>query len=335
MYRQRRRQLLRGGLTLAGLGLLAGCGVPLPWAQQPPRVPRIGVVSNGTASGFAPNLEAFRQGMRELGYVEGQTIAIEERNAAGGDAELDALMADLIDLKVDVLVATGTPTAQAAKRATESTPIVTVSGDPVEAGLVASLARPGGNVTGLTVTIAGRAGKRLELLKEAVPAVSRVASLGNAVNSAHVTGIVELQDAAPRLAMEFHPLEVRPGDDLAGVLESGLTWRPDALLVQDDPLIFARRADVLSCAARNRIAAIYQRREWADSGGLMSYGANFLDVHRRAATYVDKILKGARPADLPVEQPTTFDFVVNVKTAQALGMTIPPSVMQQATEVIQ
>ena len=330
-----RRQFLRSSLGLAGLGLLSGCGMLPPQAQPPATLPTIGWLSGTSAEATAVIREAFRQGLLERGYVEGQNVTIERRFAEGRDERLPDLAAELIRLGVEVIATNGTPSALAAKQATASIPVVAVSGDPVGAGLVASLARPGGNVTGFTVSVAGLWGKRLELLKESVPTASRLANLGDAGNAASAIGLKEVQDAVQRLGLQVHAPELRGPGDFESAFEAASGGRADALIVQDDSLTSNNRTRVVDLAAKYRLPAMYSRREFVEPGGLMAYGVSFADLWRRAATHVDKILKGAKPADLPVEQPTRFDFVINLKTAQALGLTIPQEVLLQATEVLQ
>ncbi len=303
--------------------------------QPPPKVPRIGILWPSPISVIAHNLEAFRQGLRELGYVEGQNIAIEFRSAEGKWERLPDLAAELVRLKVDVIVA-NTPAALAAKQATRTIPIVmAVSGDPVGDGLVASLARPGGNVTGLSLMVPELGGKRLQLLKEVVPRASRVAVLWNPAVPFTGRVVREMEAAARVLGVQLQPLEIRAPEDIDRAFEAAIRGRASALNVVDDPLVFAHRARILALAAKSRLPAIYPWREFVDAGGLMSYAANLADSFRRAATYVDKILKGTKPADLPVEQPTRFELVINMKTARALGLTFPPSIMVRADQVIQ
>ncbi|MBI3029708.1 MAG: ABC transporter substrate-binding protein [Candidatus Rokubacteria bacterium] len=309
-------------------------------AQQPVKVARIGVLLPGSApSPSAPSaaLEAFLGGLRELGYVEGQNVAIEYRWAEGKLARLPDLAADLVRLKVDVIVTLGTPGVQAAKQATGTIPIVMLAvADPVKSGLVASLARPGGNVTGMSTLAGDLGGKRLELLKEILPKASRVAVLWNSANLAMVQRFREAQAAAGVLGMTVLPMEV-PGDptDFERAFAVITRDRPDALLVTVDPFTLAHRRRIVELAATHRLPAIYETKFFVDAGGLMSYGASAGEVYRRAAIYVDKILKGAKPADLPVEQPTRLELAVNLKTARALELTIPPSILIRADHVIQ
>jgi putative ABC transport system substrate-binding protein len=281
-------------------------------------------------------LEAARQGFRELGYVEGETIALEVRWAEGRYERMPELVAEMVRLKVDVLVVAATPGALAAKKATTTIPVVMVGvGDPVGSGLVASLARPGGNLTGLSLLTPEISGKRLQLLKEVVPKVSRVAVLRNPNNQIHAVFWQETQGAARKLGVQLQALEVRGPEDFDGAFRASTRERAGALFVFDDGLTLGYRTWIVALAAKARLPAIYGFREFPDVGGLMSYGANFPDLFRRTAAYVDKILKGAKPADLPVEQPTRFEMVVNLKAAKALKLTIPQSVLIRADQVIQ
>ena len=276
--------------------------------------------------------EAFRQGLRDLGYVEGQTIVLEYRFAAGQNERLPALAAELVHLQVDLLVTNNPAGAQAAKDATETIPIVTATGGH---HVVASLARPGGNITGLTLMAPELAGKRLEILKEALPHVSRVAVLQNAGNPASPDELREIEAAARGLGLQLHALAVWHPDELDSVFAAMTREGAEALIVQGDAVFWYHRTRLVALAAQHRLPAVFDAREFADAGGLMTYGASVPDSHRRAAVYVDKILKGTKPADLPVERPVKFEFVINLKTAKALGVTIPPALLFQADEVIQ
>ena len=332
-----RRQFVQGA-SVAGLGLLAGCARLPGQAQAPARVARIGylgglaAVVTGDASN--PGLEAFRQGLRELGYVEGQNLVLEWRGSGSRDfGDLDTLAAELVGLPVDIILAMTTPAALAAKRATSSIPIVFTSvSDPVESGLVASLGRPGANATGLSDFGAALSGKRLELLRDAVPGASRIGVVSLSRNPANVLGLRETQAAAPTLAVELILLEVRAEDTLDGAFEVAVQAGVDALIVPGGREVGAQAVPL---AAKRRLPAMYSNAPNVYAGGLMAYAPSVTNQFQRAATYVDKILKGAKPAELPVEQPTTFEFVINLKTAQALGLTIPQHVLLQATEVIQ
>ncbi|MEK7362971.1 MAG: ABC transporter substrate-binding protein [candidate division NC10 bacterium] len=305
-------------------------------AQQPEKVPRIGYFSAGSPSGAPHLLEAFRKGLRELGWVEGQNIVIDYRFAEGRSDRLPDLAAELVRLKVDIIVALATPAAAAAKNATQTIPIVMIGAyDPVGIGLVAGLARPGGNVTGLSFGVGMEiVGKGLELLKETVPKVRRVAILSNPANPAQSLAMREVNVAARSLGVQLQLLEARGPNEFDGAFAAMAKERVGALLVVADGLFILHRARLADLAARSRLPAIYGYREHVEARGLMSYGSSLRDLWRRAATYVDKILKGAKPADLPVEQPTKFELVVNLKTAKALGLTIPQSVLVRADEVI-
>jgi putative ABC transport system substrate-binding protein len=306
-------------------------------AQQAGRTPRVGLLVTGPPAGADPLVAAFRQGLRERGYVEGQNVVIAAR-FSDGVQRLPDLAAELVRINVEVIVTQGTPAAQAARRATATIPIVmATSGDPVAVGLVASLARPGGNVTGNSLLGPDLAGKRLELLREIVPGVSRIAVVSNPTNPAHALHMraLVLEAAARTLGVELHPLEVRSPDDFERVFQAATSARAGALLVFGDPLFTAHRTRIANLAARSRLPTIYELSGFAEVGGLMNYGADLHEMFRRAAAYVDKILKGARPADLPIEQPTKFDLVINLKTAKALGLTIPQSVLIRADRIIQ
>ncbi len=316
--------------TLA-LGLFAA---PLAAAAQPGgKIPRIGYLSQ--RSGPSGLEEAFRQGLRELGYVEGTNMTVEYRWAGFSQDRLLGLASELVRLKVDLIVATGGPaTALAAKKVTSTTPIVFTAGDPVAAGLVSSLARPGGNVTGVSLFTGELSAKRLALLKETIPKIRRVAVLSNPASPTNDRQLKDTRDAASALGLRLHILEVR---DLHGFDQafSVLTReRADAVLPLSDVMFFEQREKIVSLAARNRVPAIYEWREFVEVGGLMSYGTSIGHMYGRLASYVDKILKGAKPADLPVEQPTKFELIINLKTAKALGLTIPQSVLIRADEVI-
>jgi putative ABC transport system substrate-binding protein len=286
---------------------------------------------------MSPLLDAFRQGLRELGWVEGQNIVIDYRFAEGRFDRLPDLAVELVQLKVDIIVAQPTPAAAAAKNATKTIPIVMISvGDPVGLGLIASLARPGGNVTGSSYSVGLEiTGKLLELLKETVPKARRVAILSNPANPAHPLAIREVSVAARSLGVQLQLLEARGPNEFDGAFAAMAKERVGALLVVADGLFILHRARLADLAARSRLPAIYGYREHVEVGGLMSYGSSTRDLYRRSATFVDKILKGAKPADLPVEQPTKFELVINLQTAKALGLTIPPSLLGRADEVIQ
>jgi putative ABC transport system substrate-binding protein len=306
-------------------------------AQQPKKIPRIGYLSNLDPSSDSVRAEPFRLALRELGYIDGQSIAIEYRYAEGKRDRLPELAAELVRLKVDIIVAAGADNAiRAAKNATKTIPIV-MSGqgiDPVEAGFVESLARPGGNVTGLTNLTRELAGKRLELLKEAVPKLARVAVPYDPVGLGSVLQLKDLPVAARALGLTIQPWEVRAANGFEKVFAALNKQRPDGLYVTGGSLMNANQKRIVGLALKSRLPAMYVRREFVDAGGFMSYGADVADSYRRVAYYVDRILKGAKPADLPVEQPTKFELVINLKTAQQIGVTIPPEVLARASRLI-
>jgi putative tryptophan/tyrosine transport system substrate-binding protein len=304
-------------------------------AQQPKKVPRIGYLPSGPISERVHLWDAFRQGMRELGYVEGQNITLVFPSAEVTPERLPHLAAELVSLKVDVIVAAGTPAVQAAKEATKTIPIVTpITTEPLETGLVASLARPGGNITGLSYMSSDLSGKRLELLREVVPGVSRIAVLSNPSSATVPPMMRETEVAARALGVQLQRLEVHGPDDFERVFQAATKERAGALITLDDAFAFTQRTRIVKLATKNRLPAIYGFREFVEVGGLMSYAANLSDMYRRAATYVDKILKGTKPADLPVEQPMKFELVINLKTAEQIGLTIPPNVLVRADKVI-
>jgi ABC-type uncharacterized transport system substrate-binding protein len=306
-------------------------------AQQPKKVPRIGYVSSGDAASDSARAEGIRLALRERGYIEGQNIATEYRYADGKRDRTPELAAELVRLKVDIIVVSGAAGAvQTAKNATKTIPIVMVGGggDPVRAGLIDSLARPGGNVTGLTNLLIELGDKRLELLKEAVPKLARVAVLYDPANPNHVVELKEVQPAARALRLTLQPQEVRAADGFEKVFAGLNKQRPDGLYVPTGGLMNANRKRIAGLALKSRLPSMYGRREAVAAGGLMSYGADEADIYRRVAYYVDRILKGAKPADLPVEQPTKFELVINLKTAKQIGVTIPQSVLYRADKVI-
>jgi putative tryptophan/tyrosine transport system substrate-binding protein len=305
-------------------------------AQQAGKVWRIGFLGNSTPALEANLVGPFRDGLRDLGYLEGRNVLIEYRWAEGQYERFPALIADLIALKVDVIVTAGTPATQAVKKATSSIPLVMVAvGDPVATGIVASLRRPGGNITGLTSVSEDLEAKRLELLREVLPTVSRLAVLWNPDNQSLRADLKEIRAAAQVLGMKVQALEVRTPGELEETFKAIVTERPGALLVMADRLFLHNRQRIMDFAAKQRLPGVYAYRELVEAGGLMSFGPSYPGMHKRAATYVDKILKGVSPADLPVERPTTFDLVINLKTAKALGLTIPPSLLQRTDQVIE
>lgn len=302
------------------------------FAQQPAKLPRIGVLGNEDS----PPWESFRQGMRDLGYVDSRNVTMEWRWSEGKTDRMPALAIELVQLKVDVIVVSGTQAARAAKQATSTIPIVmTVSSYPDKIGLVESLARPGGNVTGLSNLGPELLGKSFELLKEIAPKVSRLAVLRNPASPVERVVFEEMLAAAPAFGLEIQSIEMRTPEDSAEAFATVTASRADALFALGNPVNFKNRQVIVDFALKRRLPSLYQERLFVDAGGLLSYAPGFSDLFRRAATYVDKILKGAKPADLPVEQPTKFELVINLKTAKALGLTIPQSLLQRADAVIQ
>jgi putative tryptophan/tyrosine transport system substrate-binding protein len=319
------------------IGLLGGAAVAWPLAaraQQGGKKYIIGRFSAGSIT--EPTNDDFTEALRELGWVEGENVVFERRYAENRLERLPELAADLVRLKVDVIAAAGTLAPLAAKRATSTIPIVMiVAGDPVGSGLVDSLARPGGNVTGMSLMAPELGGKRLELLKELLPRLARVAVLWNAANPYSALVFKQVQAASGTLGIEVQSLDLRQPDDFDGAFETVQRQHPDALMTIEDPLTFNHRKRIADFAAGQQLPSLSGLSEFAAAGGLMSYGANQADLLRRAAGYADKILKGAKPADLPVQQPTKFDLVINLKTAKALGVAVPPSLLARADEVIE
>jgi putative ABC transport system substrate-binding protein len=307
---------------------------PLAAETQPGKVPRIGLLETGSLTARAPLWEAFRQAMRELGYVEGRTVLFEARGGDGRSEGLPALAAELVRLEVDVIVTSGAAAAQAARRATATVPIVMASGNPIELGLVTSLARPGGNVTGITTLAVELAAKRLEMAREVVPGAGGLAILGDAGSPASVSGIQETQAAAQALGVRLHAVTVRRPDDFDGAFSAIARERPAILIVTPSPMFFGERRRLAELAVKHRLPVMLGSPEYAEAGGLIAYGADLADGFRKAAGYVGKILKGARPGDLPIDQATKIRLVVNLRTAKALGLTIPPAVLARADEII-
>ena len=304
-------------------------------AQQPGKIPRIGFLSGNSLSLNATRIEAFRGGLRDLGYVEGKNILIEWRSADGNFDRLPALATELVNLKVDVIVAYGPTPIRIAKNATTTIPIVMgFEADPVGSGFVASLARPGGNITGLSSLAPDISGKQLGILKEIVPKLSRVAVLGNSGEQGNAQALKEMERSAGALKLHLQYLDILSPKDIETSLQSAAEKQAGAILVLAGPVMSAHRTEIINFAAKHRLPGMYYRSDYVESGGLMTYSASFPDLFRRAATYVDKILKGAKPADLPVEQPTKFEFVINLKTAKQIGLTIPPNVLARADRVI-
>jgi putative ABC transport system substrate-binding protein len=327
----------RGALVLAcKLGLLLA--VPLgAEAQSSGRVHRIGFIATGAANEVEHLAKALDDGLRELGYIQGRHVLLERRFAGGRQERLPGLAAELVQLNVDIIVTGSNPAIDAVKQATAVIPIVmAVSRDPVGSGFIASLARPAGNITGLSSDAGSEVvAKNLELLKEAVPTASRMALLWNPVPSAADIYREAVESAARKLGMPLTPIEIRGRNELESAFSEMTRARVHGIVVLPDPVVFTARTQIARLAARNRLPAIYGHREHAEAGGLMSYGPNIANQFRRAAVFVDKILKGAKPGDLPIEQPTKFELVINLKTAKALGLTIPPSLLARADEVIQ
>ena len=315
------------------VALLGGAAAAWPLiarAQQAAKIPRIGIIDD------ALMWNAFRQGLRDSGYLEGHNIVFDYGYAEGVPERLARAATELVRRPVDVIATYGTPPTVAAKQATTAIPIVMIGvGDPVRSGLVQSLARPGGNVTGNTILGPELVAKRLEVFKEAVPAAARVALLWNPDNASNRLNVEEIRVAALAMGMAFISVPVRSGNEFDGAFQAMMRERPDALLVTADPLQQLHMGRIIELAEKNRLPAMFQVRENVVAGGLMSYGASLPDLFRRGATYVHKILQGAKPADLPIEQPTTFELIINLKTAKALGLTIPPSVLARAHEVIE
>jgi putative tryptophan/tyrosine transport system substrate-binding protein len=334
----RRRLVLQVGLVLVSLAVFTGCGAPLGLTPSP-RIPRVGFLASPTAEVASQQVTALRQGLRDLGYVEGETIHIDMRFAEGRSERAPALVAELIQFNPDVIVTGATPGSVAAKHATTTIPIVFVSvSNPVGSGLVESLRRPGGNATGLGNSDTILNSKRMELLKEAVPGLSRIAILRdqtNATDGGAPAGESTVVTTGRSLGVRLSLVPVYGPDDLDGAFEAMRSRGVDAFIDVGCPMTCNYHQRVVQLAARHRIPGIYAFRTFPDAGGLMSYGADNAAMYRRATTYVDKILKGTKPADLPVEEPTTFDFIINLKAAQELGLTIPASILQQTTAIIQ
>jgi putative ABC transport system substrate-binding protein len=325
---------MKKAAALSLLAVLFAAAV-IAQAQEPKKVPQIGVFLPASAAATAHLIEAFRQGLREHGYLGKQHITLEPRYAEGKPERLAGLAAELVRLKVDVIVAGSTPGVMTAKDATSTMPIVMVTtGDPVASRLVASLARPGGNITGLTALGQELAGKRLEVLTEAIPKISRVAVLSNPMNPDSGLSLEGIEAAARALGVQLRVQEVRRPTEFEKAFEAITREGAKALMVLPDPMYVSERGRIVALSARSRLPAMYAHREFMDAGGLMFYGASLANMWRRAAYYVDRILKGAKPADLPVEQPTKFELAINLKTAKQIGITIPPNVLARADKVI-
>ena len=332
--RRKEKTMKKGNFAFAlGALLFALCSVAL--AQQPTKIPRIGYLNANFPSANPARIEAFRQGLRELGYVEGKNIVIEWRFAEGKLDRIPALAAELVRLKVYIIITSGPPSTRAAKEATVTIPIVMgFDNDPVGNGFVASLARPGGNITGLATLAPELSGKRLELLKEIIPKLSRVAVLGTSTIPGNAESLRETELAAGAFSVKVQYVDIRGPKDIEASFRAAGKDRADGVLVLQSPVINSQRTHFADLAVKYRLPAIFPQSEFVEGGGLMYYGANTADLFRRAATYVDKILKGAKPADLPVERPTKFELIVNLKAAKQIGLTIPPNVLVRADRVI-
>ena len=304
-------------------------------AQQPTKIPRIGYLLGVSLSASSTRTEAFRQGLRDFGYVEGKNIIIEWRSAEGKFDRLPALAAELVRLKVDVIVTAGPIPTRAAKEVTSTIPIImTQDPDPVGNGFVASLARPGGNITGLSTLAPELSGKQLELLKEIIPKLTRVAVFGTSTRAGNARALKEIELAAGAFKVKLQYLDVLDPKDIETAFQGATKGRAEAVLVLQSAVFFSQRTQIAELAIKSRLPAIYYTTEFVEAGGLMSYATSYTDLFRRAATYVDKILKGRTPSDLPVEQPMKFEFVVNLKAAKQIGLTIPPNVLVRANKVI-
>ena len=319
---------------LALSALILALGLPAE-AQQPTKVTSIGYLGAGSLSGDAARVEAFRQGLRELSYVEGKNIGIQWQYTEGKPDRLPGLAAELVRRKVDVIVTSGGGPTRAAKAATSTIPIVmTNDNDPVANGFVASLARPGGNITGLSNFAPELSGKRLEILREVVAKLSRVAVFGNSTSTSYAQMIKELELVAKAFKVQLQYLDVLDSKDIETAFRAASKERAQAVLTLPGPILGSQRAQIADLAVKNRLPVMYHQNLFVEAGGLMFYGVNILDLYRRAATFVDKILKGRKPADLPVEQPMKFEFIVNLKAAKQIGLTIPPNVLVRADKVI-
>jgi putative ABC transport system substrate-binding protein len=322
-------------ITVFALGALLFALCFPAQAQQGKNAPRIGFLSVGTVSAMSTRVEAFRRGLREQGYVEGQNLIVEYRYAKDNLERLREFAAELVRLKVEIIVTGGAISTRPAKEAAGAIPIVMAyESDPVGSGLVASLARPGGNITGLTSSAGELNGKRLELLKEAVPKLSRVAVIRNPGMSNAAQALKDAEAAAQSLKLKIQPLEVQGPNDLERVFAAAKKSRAEGMIVVGDPVTFTHRKRMVDLAIKNRIATIHGQMQFAEAGAMMVYGPNDADMYRRAATYVDKILKGSKPGDLPIERPVKFDFIINLKTAKQIGLMIPPNVLARANRVI-
>jgi putative tryptophan/tyrosine transport system substrate-binding protein len=331
----RQREDMKRTITVLALCAMLSALCASAEAQQSKKVSRIGYLGATSRSTNPARTEAFRQGLRELGYVEGKNIVIEYRYAEGKPDRLPALASELVRLKVDVVVTGGPVATRSAKQATATIPIVmAIDDDPVGNGFAASLARPGGNITGLATLAPEISGKQLELLREIAPKLSRVAVLGNATQPGHPQALREINLAAGAFGAQVQYLEIRDPKDIETAFRAAGKERADAVLLLPSPITFSQRRQVTDLAVRSRLPTIYGRPEYVEDGGLVFYGVSITDLSRRAATYVDKILKGAKPADIPIEQPKKFELIINLKAAKQIGLTIPPNVLVRADKVI-
>lgn len=331
---QKRPRGLKLARLVAFVVALTMCGA-VAHSQQPSKISRLGWLTASSLAAQATRIEAFRQGLRDLGYVEGKNVAIELRSADGKLDRLTALVAELVQLKVDIVVSAGPAATRAVKQTTSSIPVVmTNETDPIASGFVASLARPGGNVTGLSTHSPELSGKQLEILKETVPKLSRVAVLETATDPGNAQSLKELELAAAALKLKLQYLDLRDHKDIEPAFQGAIKEHAEACLVLLNPITGARRSQILELMVKHRLPATYPNSPYVEAGGLMTYSTSVVDLDRRAATYVDKILKGAKPADLPVEQPKKFEFVINLKAARQIGLTIPPNVLARADRVI-
>ena len=319
-------------LALVFLSLALGCPAQ---AQQVKKAPRIGFLAITSPSDMSLRMAAFRHGLRELGYIEGKTIVVDDRYAEGKLDRLRSMTAELVQLKADVIVTSGPIGTRTAKEATATLPIVMAyDNDPVASGFVASLARPGGNITGLSTHYPEITGKQLELLKEIVPKMSHLAVLGDSSEPFTAQSLKETERAAKAFGVQLQYLDVKDPKDVKSALEDARKSRADAAVVLASAIFISQRSQLAELAVKNRLPAVYQASEYVEAGGLMTYGASITDLFRRAATYVDRILKGAKPAEIPVEQPTTFELIINLKAAREIGLKIPPNVLARADRVI-
>ena len=326
---------MKAKILLYALPAFVLATIHLAGAQQPKKVPRIGFLAVAPLSTFSARTEAFRQGLRELGYVEGKNIVIDWRSAEGQVDRLPTLAAELVSLKVDIIVTGSGTVTRPVKEATSTIPIVmALDNDPVGNGYAASLARPGGNVTGLSSLSVDTTGKQLELLKDTIPKLSRVAVFGTSTNPGNAQALKEIELAAGAFKVQFQYLDVLDPKDIETAFRTAAKGRANAVVVLGSPVNFNNRTLVAELAVKSRLPVIHSNTEYVDAGGLMTYGPNYPDLYRRAATYVDKILKGRKPAELPIEQPMKFEFAINLKTAKQIGLTIPPNVLARADRVI-